>query len=412
MPRIPTYGYHKNTGRGRIRYKPLFGPDGLLLPGKYNSLESLAAFQAAMSRVLEHMRGVGQSTDSPRPSPSRARVAYLVESFLPWSAANYGEKEHGHFRMVSRLLLAMHEQTKLTEFGPLALKGVREAMIEQGWSRNHVNKQVNRIVRMFKWAVAEEMLDASVVANLAMVPGLRKGKTKARETERREPVEWPVVLEVMPHLTPMLRAMVEVHYLTGMRSDELTGMRPCEMAMNDAVWVYAPAEHKTAWRLLKKFICIGPQAQALLGPYLPSDPAAYFFTPAGAIAERTEARIANRKTKKYGTPPVRPPRKVNPRYAYRSYHRAIVYGMIQLALAKSGERGCRLKHGKELKAWLAERGVEYWTPHQLRHARATVTENEHGIEAAAAITGNSLDAAKLYTWTSLKLARSIALESG
>jgi hypothetical protein len=34
------------------------------------------------------------------------------------------------------------------EFGPKALKAVRQEMVKKGWSRGYVNHQVNRIRRM------------------------------------------------------------------------------------------------------------------------------------------------------------------------------------------------------------------------------------------------------------------------
>ena len=43
------------------------------------------------------------------------------------------------------------------EFGPLALKNVRQAMIDAGRSRTSINKDVHRIRRMFRWAVEEEL---------------------------------------------------------------------------------------------------------------------------------------------------------------------------------------------------------------------------------------------------------------
>ena len=39
------------------------------------------------------------------------------------------------------------------DFGPLGLKAVRQKMIEKGWCRTHINHQVNRVRRMFRWGV-------------------------------------------------------------------------------------------------------------------------------------------------------------------------------------------------------------------------------------------------------------------
>ena len=42
-------------------------------------------------------------------------------------------------------------------FGPLALKTVRQRMVDDGLSRRYINDQVARIKRMYKWAVADEL---------------------------------------------------------------------------------------------------------------------------------------------------------------------------------------------------------------------------------------------------------------
>lgn len=411
MPRIPNYCRHKATNLGYIQYKPLWGDKPHYFPGAYDSDESRNAYEEARAAVVKHM----QSGDPPKPKPKRPGVGILVERFLEWAEGNYGEKEFGHYRSVARLLLTKHKNVALDEFGPLALRDVRDQMIDgMGWTRESINRQVGRVVFMFRWGIQYELVEASVVANLDAVPGLRKGKTRARESEPRGPVDWGIVAEVLPFLPPMIATMVQVQYLTGMRSDELTGMQPLELATNDAVWIYQPAKHKTAWRKKVKFICIGPKAQELLRPYFPGKPAAYFFSPTGALSERKQARWTTRKTKIYGMAKDRQPkdRETNDRYDYHSYQRAIIYAMVQLAFAKSGEPHRRIKHDRHLRKWLAERGVQWWHPHQLRHARATVTEDKYGKEAAAALIGDTLDAAKLYTWKSLQLARSVALEAG
>ncbi len=42
------------------------------------------------------------------------------------------------------------------EFGPLALKALRQKLIDAGHSRGYINKVVAIVPRVFKWAVAEE----------------------------------------------------------------------------------------------------------------------------------------------------------------------------------------------------------------------------------------------------------------
>ena len=107
------------------------------------------------------------------------------------------------------------------EFGPLALKAVRQAMIDAGLCRNEVNKRVRRIVRAFKWAVAEEMVPPSVHHGLKAVAGLRRGRTEARESEPVKPVPDAHVDAVRPHVARQVWAMIELQRLTGMRPGEV-----------------------------------------------------------------------------------------------------------------------------------------------------------------------------------------------
>ena len=48
-------------------------------------------------------------------------------------------------------------------------------MVEGGISRGVVNHRVGRIKRIFKWAVAEEIIPPSVFHGLQAVTGLRYG---------------------------------------------------------------------------------------------------------------------------------------------------------------------------------------------------------------------------------------------
>jgi hypothetical protein len=68
------------------------------------------------------------------------------------------------------------------------LKAVRLKMIELGWSRRHVNQQIARICRIFRYGVENEMVRPDTLAALKAVPGLRAGKSKARESQPVKPV--------------------------------------------------------------------------------------------------------------------------------------------------------------------------------------------------------------------------------
>ena len=57
-------------------------------------------------------------------------------------------------------------------------------------SRGYIKENVQRIVKVFKWGVSEELVPSSRHAKLACVEGLRKGFTRARED-----YQWCEILE-------------------------------------------------------------------------------------------------------------------------------------------------------------------------------------------------------------------------
>jgi hypothetical protein len=47
--------------------------------------------------------------------------------------------------------------------------------------------------------------------------------------------------------SPPIAAMLQVQRLTGMRPDEVTIMRPCDLDRAGEVWIYRPESHKLEW---------------------------------------------------------------------------------------------------------------------------------------------------------------------
>ena len=170
-------------------------------------------------------------------------------------------------------------------FGPLKLKTVRDYMIdEQDLCRNEINKRIGRIKRFFRWAVSEELLPSSVIHSLDAVKGLRKNKSRARESAKVKPVAEKVVEALFPFLPPQLIAMINVQRLTGMRPGEVVLLREADMdrSSQPGVWVYFPDRHKKDWLDEPRAVAIGPQAQEILNPYFDRPADAYFFSPTEA----------------------------------------------------------------------------------------------------------------------------------
>lgn len=352
----------------------------IALQAKYGTAKARENYQRFLA---EHVYPTMDGT----PPTQAGTIRDLLAAYLAHAESYYGRasSQFGHFRALASLLLE-NDRTPIAQFGPLAVRQVREAMIGKGWSRSYINDQVNRLRRMFRWAVANELCRPETLAALLAVEPLRKGKTPARETKAVQAIDWAIVERTLPYLSPTVADMVRVQHLTGARSSEVCALRPADIDRTGEVWVYRPTRHKTQWRGKLKCIMLGPQAQAILAARTPADPNDHYFRPADSIREHRKRRSS------------RPPRATrglrswHPRYNARSYRQAIVH-----AIRAANKAGKALPH---------------WHPHQLRHTRATVTRKAFGVEGAASVTGNTLSAAQIYAERDASFAWRIALETG
>jgi integrase len=312
----------------------------------------------------------------------------------------------------------------------MALKVVRQKFVDLKWSRKSINARVERVRRIFKWAVADELVPPAVYQALSSVTGLQRGRTTARETEPVGPVDDTTVDATMPFLNRHVRALVEFQRLTGCRPGEACAVRRCDLDTGGAVWLYKPASHKTAWKGKSRVIAIGPKAQALLRQFFVPDIDVHLFSPARAVAEYRADRAACRKTPLYPSSlkrdaarrvknPLRPPAA---RYSRLSYLTAVTRACDR-AFPPVGELARREKESvakwwsrmtaeqrAEVKVWQKE---HHWHPNQLRHTFATRVRKQHGLEAAQVLLGHSrADVTQLYAERNQELAATVAAEVG
>ena len=310
-------------------------------------------------------------------------------------------------RRALALLRRLYGRTPAAEFTPAKLKAVREAMlaepitrrvkvidpesgttrvetkvVETGWSRRVVNKQVGRLKRVFGWAVGQELVPAAVAGALAHVGGLKRGRSAAREKPRVGPVAGAVVDRTQPHLPPAVRVMVAVQRLTGCRPQEVVLMRAEEVDAAGPVWEYRPGRYKTEHHNpdadpdRARVIFLGPKAQEALAPLLAAaGGAGYVFSPARSEKERRGPASACRRV--YGE-----------RYTVHAYRQAVI-------------RGCRAA------------GVPAWTPNQLRHLRLTELRRGYGLEASRVCGGHrEVGVTQVYAERDHDLARRVMAEAG
>ena len=360
---VPSYRHHKPSGKAVVT---LNGRDFYL--GPWQSPESKSEYDRLIAEWIANGRMLPSNA-----SATELTVAELGVGFLRHAAsyyANDGEttSEYTCIKEAVRPLHELYSHTLVRDFGPLALKAVRQRMIDKGWCRHHINRQINRLRRMFKWGVENELIEANVLHALKAVGPLKRGRTEARETEAVRPVSDEHVDAVLPFVAQQVAAMINLQRLTGARPGEVVQLRPCDMEMSGDVWIFRPGRHKTKYRGREREIYLGPQAQKILAPFLDRPAEAFCFSPAEAEADRNAARRRNRKAPMTPSQLSRvtlkqPSRPKGDRYNVNAYRRAITY-----SIKKSG--------------------VPAWHPNQLRHTCATKTRKEHGLDAAQLILGH------------------------
>lgn len=259
--------------------------------------------------------------------------------------------------------------TPADSFGPILLSQARDAMVAAGLARVTVNGYVQRIRRCFRWGVAQELVSPSTLQALQALPGLRRGRTTARETEPVRPVPQEAIDAVLPRVSRQVAAMIQVQLLTGMRPGEVCIMRGCDIDQSGKVWLYRPHSHKTEHHGRQREILIGPRAQEIIRPFLAPS---YLFRADQAMAEAREAqkKPGKQRRKKRVAAPKRTPKAHYDRFSY----------------ARAISRAVR-KHNKA--ANTAEQKFDPWGPNRLRHNAATTVRREAGIEAARVILGHS-----------------------
>ena len=185
---IPSYCLHRPSGKAVVR---IDGRDHYL--GPYDSPESRSEYD----RVIAEWLARGRQPEFPE-AESRVNslsVNEVLLKFIDYDERYYRDgdqvsKEVVNYKHALRVVKQLYGNTSADKFGPLALKAIRQHMIDvQDLCRKEINKRLGRIKRVFKWAVSEELILSSVFEGLRSVEGLRVGRTTARDNEPVKPVE-------------------------------------------------------------------------------------------------------------------------------------------------------------------------------------------------------------------------------
>ncbi len=403
MPRtpkgsLPSYRLHKSSGQAVVTLTDPSRRRFDVLLGQFGSEASYAEYRRVLAEWEANNRRLPDPTNAGSPPLTIAEL--ILRGWNEFITQHYRDmdgnptKEQENFKQSLKPLRMLYDHTIAAEFGPLALKAVRNAMIEKGWCRGWVNQSVGRIKHLFRWAVSEELIPAYVLHALEAVSGLSQGRTNARESNPVEPVPDDDVQKTLPALNRHVAGMVRLQRLTGMRPGEVCRMRNCDIDKTGEIWIYRPKKHKTAHRGKKRMIALGPKAQEIVKTFMPDDPEAFLFSPQRLMQEINAHRAANRKTKYYGSSQKGQKRKTNPK-------------------KKPGERYSVMAYGFAIRRACAKARITPWHPNQIRHTYATVVRHQFGLEAAQVGLGHSrADVTQVYAERDLSLAERIAAEIG
>jgi hypothetical protein len=95
-------------------------------------------------------------------------VAELVAKYRPYAQTYYTKggvatSQAAIIKLATNVVLAKFTHLEARKIGPLALRVCREELVTQGLARNEVNRRIRLIRKMFKWAVAMEMIAPRVL---------------------------------------------------------------------------------------------------------------------------------------------------------------------------------------------------------------------------------------------------------
>jgi hypothetical protein len=176
----PSYRRH-SSGQACVTVRDAAGRRRELLLGPWDSPESKAEYARIIFELAVHQGKLFQQRQD-QAGASDLTVNALILAFWKHAEEHYGKPrgksdttELLNLRDAIRPLREVFGRTQAREFGPLALRTVREKMVAADLSRKTINARINRIRRVFRWAASVELIPVAIVQALETVPGLQRG---------------------------------------------------------------------------------------------------------------------------------------------------------------------------------------------------------------------------------------------
>ena len=150
--KTPGYRLHKPTGQAVVRVD---GRDHYV--GKFGTPESHERYHRLIAEWLAPGR---HQPETQTGAPVDVSVNEILLAFWHHAERHYRKPdgtpsdELANFRDSLRPVKRLYGETPARSFSPLALKTLRQTMIESGLCGTTIKQRVRRIVRVFQWAAS------------------------------------------------------------------------------------------------------------------------------------------------------------------------------------------------------------------------------------------------------------------
>ena len=346
MARKPLYSCNKGLARTTVNEKRMY-------LGKYNSPESIAAFNKIMAD-WEAAHAERSPTVNVELTVSRLAFLFLQHADKEYRRDGIPTGETANFRHALQSMNNLFHGVRVIDFGPKKLKQLQQQLVKDGLAQQTINGRIRRIQQVFDWGVSEELVSVSVSQAQRTVHGLRIGKTAARASEPKGPVSVAAVNAIKSLVTSPVWAMIQFMLFTGCRPSEAVALKWSEIDTSKSVWMYTPKHHKTSHKGKNRVIVIGPQGQQVLNGIREMSRSDFVFDPQVGFEEYVRRAFGDKaKARKVGA----------------SYTKHGLNTAIRNACDKAG--------------------IPRWSPGQLRKTRATQARRDGDLETAQQILGHS-----------------------
>ena len=376
---IPEVTVHTTWNLARVR---LNGHDVYL--GKPGEQETLDEYDRVVSAWMANGRQWPLA-------PTCDTVADLSDVYLAFAASYYVKRGvqtntyHNLRRSLELLYRAGVADVAPADFGPRRLKTFQAWLSgapKEPWARSTINEYVRHVVRMFDWAVSEELVDPGVVQALRAVKPLRKGRAAAagqtapREGSKVTPPPPGAVDAAKPFMPQVIHDLVEVQRQTGMRPGEAVMMRVGDIervkGRDAAIYRVRPEVNKVDHHDIERIVVIGPAALAIITACsIGLEEEDFVFSPKRSELDRNAKKRSKRQSAMTPSQRRRASKQnrgvcpgVGEHYTTNSYRRAI-------------HRACD------------QADIPRWSPNQLRHEAASRIAKTQKIEVASELLGHT-----------------------